>query len=146
MNNALVVAAYPCDDTADQTRSSALLLSGFCRHGGRRLMYGHGLAVILTTVSREDDSMRCDMACQANKRMTLETTDHRRVRDHVREDHLSPARRATHRPHAYRTTHPSPEYNDWPPGGAVIGYAVDMFVNRVSAGARRFPHHQPHMP
>ena len=55
-------------------------------------MYGHGLAVILTTVPREDYSMRCGMACQANKHMTLETTDHCRVRDHLREDHLSPAR------------------------------------------------------
>lgn len=94
-------------------------------------MYGHGLAVILTTVPREDYSMRCGMACQANKHMTLETTDHCRVRDHLREDHLSPARRTTHRPHAYGTIHPSPEYKHWPPGGAVIGYAVDMFVNHV---------------
>jgi hypothetical protein len=69
-------------------------------------MYGHGLAVILTTVPREDYSMLCDMACQADKRMTLETTDYRRVRDHAREDHLSPARRTTHRPHVYGTIRP----------------------------------------
>jgi len=100
-------------------------------------MYGHGLAVILTTVPREDYSMRCGMACQANKHMTLETTDHCRVRDHLREDHLSPARRTTHRPHAYGTIHPSPEYKHWPPGGAVIGYAVDMFANRVPAGTEQ---------
>ena len=100
-------------------------------------MDGHGLAVILTTVSREDYSMRCGMACQANKHMTLETAHPRRVRDHVREDHLSPARRTTHRPHAYGTVHPSPQYKHWPPGGAVIGYAVDMFVNRVPAGSEQ---------
>jgi hypothetical protein len=100
-------------------------------------MYGHGLAVILTTVPCEDYAMRCGMACQADKRMMLNTTDHRRVRDHVREDHLSPAHRTTHRPYAYGKIHPSPQYKRWPPGGAVLGYAVDMFVNRVPTGSEQ---------
>jgi hypothetical protein len=65
-------------------------------------MYGHRLAVILTTMSREDYSMRCDMACQANEGVALEATDHRVVRDNVGQDHLSTARRTTHRSHAYK--------------------------------------------
>jgi hypothetical protein len=55
-------------------------------------------------MSREDHSMRREMACRTNVGVVLETTDHRMVRDHVREDHLSAARRSTHRSHTYRSS------------------------------------------
>ena len=62
-------------------------------------MHGHSLTLILTTVSREDYPVRCDMACRTNEGVALEAADHRIVRDHVSEDQLSAARRTTHRSH-----------------------------------------------
>jgi len=88
-------------------------------------MHGHRLAVILAAVSREDYSMRCDMACQANEGVVLEAADHSVVRDNVGQDHLGTARRTTHRSHAYTTPTPGREYRHRPRCSAVTRYAVD---------------------
>jgi hypothetical protein len=63
-------------------------------------MDGHRLGVILTTMSHEDYSTLCDMAFRTNEGMVLEATDsHRVILGHVQQDHLSAARRTTHRSH-----------------------------------------------
>ena len=50
-----------------------------------RRLHGHGRAVSLATIFDKHYPMLCDMACRANERMVLDTTDSNRfVRDHVR--------------------------------------------------------------
>ena len=69
-------------------------------------MDGHRLAVILTTMSRENHSVRRDVTCRTNECMALKAPDHCLVRDYIREDQLSTARRTTHRLHALPDIHP----------------------------------------
>ena len=67
-------------------------------------MYGHRLAVILTTLSREHYPTLCGMACRANESMVLGTWDS--VPDYVGQDHqLGAARFTSHRSHAYKLPH-----------------------------------------
>jgi hypothetical protein len=62
-------------------------------------MYGHRLAVILTTMSREDYPTLCGMACRANESMVLDAWDS--VPDDGGQDHqLGAARFTAHRSNA----------------------------------------------
>jgi hypothetical protein len=82
-------------------------------------MHGHRLAIILTTVPRENHLTLCGMACRANESMVLDAWDS--VPDHVGQDHqLGAARFTMHRSHALHSAHPS--------CGAVIRDFVDILT------------------
>ena len=65
-----------------------------------RRLHRHGRAVSLATSFDEHYPMLCDMACRANERMVLDTTDSNRVvGDHVGQDQLGATRGTTHHFH-----------------------------------------------